>query len=832
MNAVNKSHEQPYMDQLLAESEANSLSGHASDATITNLRGELETMANDLRTPVESDPFLKEPACSDAVEKARAIAKETIQTTAASKMEGAVHADVSQIGPYKILALLGQGGMGAVYKALHPRLEKIVALKVLTPGRLKSHDAVGRFEREMKAIGKLDHPHLIRALDAGEADGAHYLAMEYVDGIDLSHLIKSRGPLPIAEACELVIQAASGLQAAHTRGMVHRDIKPANLMLARQEFGPPVVKVLDLGLALLSDTNAPDVGGLTSDGQVMGTVDYMAPEQATDSHSVDIRADIYSLGATLYALLTGGSLFQGKPNQSLMQKLMTLAKEAAPPIRDRRPEVSVALAAVVHRMIAKDARERYATPAEVIAALKPFARDANLASLDSESGHFVSTDSTSAASYEGTVLLDSVQTGGPTLPQVMLQSSHQQPPRRRWIPTAIAGAAIAAVGLLAVVLLTLKTPQGDVVVEIPGDLPAEVRKQIKISVTGDGVAEVASEANGWKVGIKEGKYSVELTGGGDQVQVDDKQVIVSRHKKAIVTITTKPTGTVAANTTKPADGASDLDRMAAEWLLSLKHPPKLDLAKDGNPWMSLQPGQPLPAEKFHLYYIQFNKPEHEELGDEFVDELAKHLRGVTKIPRFQFNGRKLTAAGLAKLIRLPEFADVQDLVISPDSMDDSMVADLAAMKKLTSLRIDRAPMITGKNMGFLKGIVGLILPECRNLTPEGLEELQQLPLELLDIGSVRLTEKHITAIAGHKTLRRLHSQGIEDSTVAGLANMKNLVWLGFENSQITDKGLQELKQFMGLKTVNGTPVVMLTGSKATPEGIADLKKSLPNCRIE
>lgn len=820
------------MDQLLAESETSALSGHANDATINNLRSELETMAKDLRAPVESDPFLKEPACGDALEKARAVASETIEKTAASKLEGAVHAEVSQIGPYKILALLGQGGMGAVYKALHPRLEKIVALKVLTPGRLKSHDAVGRFEREMKAIGKLDHPHLIRALDAGEADGAHYLAMEYVDGIDLSHLIKSRGPLPIPEACELVVQAASGLQAAHTRGMVHRDIKPANLMLARQEFGPPVVKVLDLGLALLSDTNAPDVGGLTSDGQVMGTVDYMAPEQATDSHSVDIRADIYSLGATLYALLTGGSLFQGKLNQSLMQKLMTLAKEPPPPVRNRRPEVSVALAAVVHRMIAKDARERYATPADVISALKPFAKDANLASLDSESGYFVSTDSTSAASYEGTVLLDSVQTRGPTLPQVGSQSTPQQPPGRRWVPMAIAGAAIAAVGLLAVVLLTLKTPQGDVVVEIPRDLPVEVRKQIKISVTGDGVAEVASEANGWKVGIKEGKYSVELTGGGDQVQVDDKQVIVSRHKKAIVTITTKPSGTVAANTTKPADGASDPDRTATEWLLSLKHPPKLDLAKDGNPWMTLQPGQPLPAEKFHLYYIQFNKPEHEELGDEFVDELAEHLRGVTKIPRFQFNGRKLTATGLAKLIRLPGFADVQDLLISPNSMDDSMVADLAAMKKLTSLRIDRATMITGKNMGFLKGIVVLSLPECLNLTPEGLEELQQLPLELLDVGSVRLTEKHITAIAGHKTLRRLHSQGIEDSTVAGLANMKNLVWLGFENSQITDKGLQELKQFMGLKTVNGTPVVMLTGSKATPEGIADLKKSLPNCRIE
>lgn len=170
-----------------------------------------------------------------------------------------------------------------------------------------------------------------------------------------------------------MIQAVSALQAAHYRSMVHRDIKPANLMLARQEFGPPIVKVLDLGLALLSDNHAVEKEGLTSDGQVMGTIDYMAPEQATDSHTVDIRADVYALGTTLFALLTGASIFQDCPNLSLLQKVVSLDTVPVPSVRDYRPGISEALADVVHKMLAAKPEDRYATPAEAAAALKPFA---------------------------------------------------------------------------------------------------------------------------------------------------------------------------------------------------------------------------------------------------------------------------------------------------------------------------------------------------------------------------------------------------------------------------------------------------------------------------
>ena len=203
--------------------------------------------------------------------------------------------------------------MGTVYRGVHTKLDRIVAINLLRSEKMEDAGAVDRFEREMRAIGKLDHPHIVRAMDAGEEQGTHFLVMELLDGLDLSSIARRMGPaawsisetpsMTVADACEMIRQAASGLQAAHRHGMVHRDIKPSNLVLV--EGAPPIVKVLDLGLALLGDLGAASDRELTTTGQAMGTIDYMAPEQATDSHVVDTRADIYSLGATLYRLLTG-----------------------------------------------------------------------------------------------------------------------------------------------------------------------------------------------------------------------------------------------------------------------------------------------------------------------------------------------------------------------------------------------------------------------------------------------------------------------------------------------------------------------------------------------
>ena len=360
----------------LAELEADPQAlGKDSAATLADLKAQLDTLAYEASQPHPADPVSNESALGSALARIEDLGREPSHDSprdAGHVLAGALaeaEADLGAIGQYRLLAELGRGGMGAVYKALHTHLEKTVALKVLPAEKLKDPLAVARFRREMKAVGKLDHPHIVRALDAGEADGQHYLVMEYVRGEDLATLIKCLGHLPVAEACEVVRQAALGLQHSFESGLVHRDIKPSNLILA--EGGQ--IKILDLGLALLADANATQGGDLTATGQFMGSLDYMAPEQGCDSHVVDVRADIYSLGATLYKLLCGEAPFGGGKYATALRKIHALATEDPQPLGERRAGVPEQLAVLVHRMLAKQPEQRPSTPAEVAEAIAPFA---------------------------------------------------------------------------------------------------------------------------------------------------------------------------------------------------------------------------------------------------------------------------------------------------------------------------------------------------------------------------------------------------------------------------------------------------------------------------
>jgi len=281
----------------------------------------------------------------------------------------------SLIGHYQIAEKLGRGGMGVVYRARHVRLKRWVAVKLLPPARVANPISIARFHREMEVVARLDHPNIVRATDAGEADGQHYLVMEYVDGLDLGRVVKRYGPLPIVEACEIIRQVASGLQHAHENGLVHRDIKPNNLMLSTRGE----VKILDLGLALLRGDQ--EVETLTGEGHVMGTADYMAPEQWETSHTVDIRADIYSLGCTLYTLLTGGPPFGGPDFRSLRHKVAAHATKPPPPVTAVRPDIPAQVITLLDRMLAKDPADRPEQPSEVAQILESPSTGANLTSL-------------------------------------------------------------------------------------------------------------------------------------------------------------------------------------------------------------------------------------------------------------------------------------------------------------------------------------------------------------------------------------------------------------------------------------------------------------------
>ena len=351
-----------------------------------------DAFVESLSRPAPQDLYADEDECESATSHAKRL-KAFPPAARANRNEGL---EVDQLGPYRILEQLGAGGMGTVYKALHTKLDRTVAIKVLQSHRLSDPDALSRFEREMKAIGRLDHPNVVRATDADVDGGVHYLVMEYVylvmeyvDGIDLSRLQKRLCRLPTSEACELIRQAAVGLEYIHEHDLVHRDIKPSNLMLTLSSSraggegrgaGPqPTVEILDLGLALL---NHDDVEGeLTSTGRVMGTVDYMAPEQFANTHGVDIRADIYSLGATLYKLLTGRVPYPNESYANPLEKMAARARDEPESVTVSRPDLERPLVRVITRMLERNPGRRFQTPGEVVEALLPWARQADLAGL-------------------------------------------------------------------------------------------------------------------------------------------------------------------------------------------------------------------------------------------------------------------------------------------------------------------------------------------------------------------------------------------------------------------------------------------------------------------
>jgi serine/threonine protein kinase len=271
------------------------------------------------------------------------------------------------LNDYIVVDKLGSGGMGNVFKARHRTNGSIVAVKVMSSSSMRSADNVKRFQREAEMVARLNHPNIVRAIEAGQADGLCYFAMEYVEGVDLSNYLKRQGPIAFEQALQCVVQAAQGLDFAHSQGIVHRDIKPGNLFLCQDG----TVKLLDMGLARANDPSegaaAQANEGLTQTGQVMGTVDYMAPEQALNTRNADARADVYSLGCTLYRLITGAIPYEG---DSVVEKILAHREQPIPSVRAKFPSIPLGVDFVLSRMLAKRPDDRYQTMREVVHALQ------------------------------------------------------------------------------------------------------------------------------------------------------------------------------------------------------------------------------------------------------------------------------------------------------------------------------------------------------------------------------------------------------------------------------------------------------------------------------
>jgi serine/threonine protein kinase/WD40 repeat protein len=415
-----------------------------------------------------------------------------------------------QLREYHLQEKLGEGGMGAVFKAVHQRLRRTVAIKVLPPGRMKDPQAVARFEREMQAVGRLDHPNIVRATDAGEDKGIHFLVMEFVAGEDLSRCLQCHGGrLPTGLACEYVRQAALGLQHVHENRLVHRDIKPSNLMVTSEG----VVKILDLGLAQLrprqADESAP---GLTSQGSLMGTMDYVAPEQLNNPSAVDIRADIYSLGCTLYHLLSGRVPF---PAPTIMQKIAAHQMAEPDSLAALRPDLPPAVVQVVQRMMAKDLSKRYPTPLAVAQALQPFAQSPAAGSLPVP---LPVSETFEVPADAVPVALVATLPGANT--QTLTRSRTIEAPRpRRRFPLVLVGLlllALAGVGAF----LFLQTPKEVVHLEFPQGVP----ENLEILVDGNKVAFRKVDGNRVEVSAPEGQRTI-VVRDGERV-LSEKQVEV------------------------------------------------------------------------------------------------------------------------------------------------------------------------------------------------------------------------------------------------------------------------------------------------------------------
>jgi serine/threonine-protein kinase len=281
-------------------------------------------------------------------------------------------------GPFALLDKLGEGGMGKVYRARRQTDGAIVALKVVRP-HLLAHPLIRRrYEREVAAALSLNHPNIVQVYEAGQHEGRHYLVMEFIDGIDLSRLGKEYRPLAIPEACEYIRQSALGLHHAHERGFVHRDIKPSNIIVAGERHLPQAVeaavaKILDMGLvrAIGADEEGVEPLELTREGVVVGTPDYMAPEQAKNSRRVDIRADVYSLGCTLYFLLAGRPPFA---EGTAIEKILKHQLDPVPPVRQYRPDVPAEVEELLLRMLAKQPQDRPSSALEVAQELEKWCR--------------------------------------------------------------------------------------------------------------------------------------------------------------------------------------------------------------------------------------------------------------------------------------------------------------------------------------------------------------------------------------------------------------------------------------------------------------------------
>ena len=699
-----------------------------------------------------------------------------------------------------------------------------MALKTLPPAAVDSPDKVKRFQREARAAAKLDHANIVTTHDAHESDGVHFLVMEYVKGKDLNKVVTANGPQPVGKAMNYLLQAAQGLEHAHKQGIIHRDIKPANLLL--DENG--VLKILDMGLARIESSGDDDKTvsqELTTAGTVMGTVAYMAPEQAVDTHVADHRSDIYSLGCTLHFLLTGRSPYR---ESTTMKTLMAHREQPIPSLSNDRDDVSEELIAVYHRMLAKKPEDRFQSMTEVIEALQaihlPAARE---------------TSDPVAPTVNSTMDLTTKQRAQPKEPD---SASPDRVRRTRLYNASFAAALLAGVTItvlyFAGVIFKVKTPDGTLVIEVddPKNVVVEIDGQkAKVKLTPDGKAiEISVEPGTRKLVVKTADGTVLKTSGKIEIAAGKTRTIKAWLEK------------------KHAVAGKGADRRAAEWVLSIDG--TLEISVDGvGSVPRLKKPADLPAKSFRVtsIYLATNKGVDDEglkhlqglrslrsldLRSTRISHVGlEHVEGLTSLVSITLSYTNVTDSGLA---RLKNLTNLTHLILDQTQLSDEGLQHLKGLTKLETLRLGHNKKLKGAGLVHLRGLTNLSLLGLNNtvVTDAGLIHIQGLTnLTHVDLGFTKVSDAGLVHLDQLSRLRALHlnSTHVADDGMIYLSrHLEQIDNLQFDATKITDAGLKEISRLKRLRTLD------LAGTRVTDAGLQNLKDlrdlvtlRLANCGI-
>jgi serine/threonine protein kinase/Leucine-rich repeat (LRR) protein len=712
------------------------------------------------------------------------------------------------LGAYTIIDKIGAGGMGQVFKALHRRMDRVVAIKMLPTAMMKDAAAAARFEREVRAAAKLNHSNIVTAYDADQANGVHFLVMEYVEGKDLSVLVKKDGPFPVAKSVKYVLQAARGLEFAHGEGVVHRDIKPANLLLDKKG----VVKILDMGLARI------DVGGdvaaqaeLTGTGAVMGTVDYMAPEQGTSTKTADARADIYSLGCTLHFLLIGKPTYSG---ETVPARIVAHHNQPIPDLCRLRDEVPEAVQTIFRKMVAKKIEDRYQSMSEVIADLENYS-----SGQSGSSGILQSGLSQPALPGSGvTQFDDSAMT---FLKSIPLQQSHPTRTTHKPAPTkadksdpakgskggkgnkkivyGAIGAAVLGLAIVAGIIFSRGSKADNLVIEVneANALVTVANEQGQVELTQTtGPAPIS-------VDVEPGQHQLKVQKSGFQLLAKD------------FTVADEGTTTLKARMV-PLKSAATARKSNKPWN-----------APAFQQWMKSVAA--LPAEKQVAEVVQ--KLLTLNVG---FDGKETHSIENGVVTRFKF-----VADNVADISPVRALPGLKALLCSTSSdRVRGRLSDLSPLEgmQLTEFACDHTQV---SDLSPLRGMKMSTRLSCVHTLVTDLSPMRETSVTRLDIGS--------TLVSNLKPLEGmpLTELSMGYTLVLDLAPLRGmpLTWLRCYNSSISDlsplKGMPLAKlecagtQVSDLAPLAGTRLVKLDvkGTQVTEEGVAALHKALPNCEI-